>query len=315
MFVIRKLKAARMGRQLVVLLAAVLMMVACQESESKPATSAVTKELVSPTSVSPAITATTHPPPATLTPITSSQATSPIPVSECLFSPYGIGGEVPVFALPDWDSPVIDEIVRGDRYIVLERDGEWYVEGNNTRGQYYLIQLSETTSGWVIDMRGGLEGSCADFQDDKVAPAFGIYLLAADMPATQLADHDLDSLTLQEQPLIGIDDIVSYDADTHRLKLSSDTYSRIQEIFPIPVRVDGIPFVVRVGEEPIYAGGFWTPLSSLSYDGVIIMQPFEEQAEVIGLSLGYPSPSAFTGEDPRGDPRIMDVLEAAGKLN
>jgi hypothetical protein len=143
---------------------------------------------------------------------------------------------------------------------------------------------------------------------------FGIYLLAEDGPATQLVERDLNTIALQEQPVIGIKDIVSYDPNSHEMQLTGSAYRRVQELFPLPVRVDGIPFVVRVGDEPIYAGAFWTPLSSLSYDGIIIPQPFGDQEKKIGLALGYPGQLAFTGEDPRGDPRIMDALDKAGKL-
>lgn len=147
----------------------------------------------------------------------------------------------------------------------------------------------------------------------QTAKDFGIYLLAEDMPAVQLVKSDLNTIQLQEKPVIGIDDIVAYDRMTHEIQLSGVAYQRVQDLFPLPVRVDGIPFVVRVGDEPIYAGAFWTPLSSLSYDGVIILQPFGEE-EKIGLALGYPSHLAFTGEDPRADSRIMEALGKAGKL-
>ena len=148
----------------------------------------------------------------------------------------------------------------------------------------------------------------------EVASDFGIYLLAEDRPATQLADSDLTTLALQERPVIGLDDIVSYDRKSHVMQLTEAAYRRVQEVFPLPVRVDGIPFVVRAGGEPIYAGALWTPLSSLSFDGVIILQPFNENNTKIGLALGYPSPIVFTGEDPRADPRIIKALDYAGKL-
>jgi hypothetical protein len=148
----------------------------------------------------------------------------------------------------------------------------------------------------------------------QTAKDFGIYLLAEDRPAIQLAEDDLKTITLQEQPVIGIDDIVAYDRLTHEIQLTGTAYQRVQELFPLPVRVDGIPFVVRVGDEPIYSGAFWTPLSSLSYDGVVIMQPIGSEDQTIRLALGYPSRLAFTGEDQRRDTRIIEVLSRAGKL-
>lgn len=143
---------------------------------------------------------------------------------------------------------------------------------------------------------------------------FAIYLLAEDMPATQLANADIQNLSVQEDPVIGMDDIVAYDLNTHEIELTRIAYRRVQDLFTLPVRVDGMPFVVRVGAEAIYAGAFWTPASSLSYDGVIIMHPFSDEETTIGLALGYPGPDVFTGDDPRADPRILAVMEEAGKL-
>ncbi len=148
----------------------------------------------------------------------------------------------------------------------------------------------------------------------QAADDFGIYLLAKDQPATQLANSDLNTLELQERPVIGINDILSYDSESHEIQLTETAYRRIQELYPLPVRVDGIPFVVRAGNEPIYAGAFWTPVSSLSYDGVIILQPFRKDETSIGLLLGYPGLPASAEEDPRSDRRIINALDRAGKL-
>lgn len=150
-------------------------------------------------------------------------------------------------------------------------------------------------------------------QPDR-SDAFAIYLLAQDISAVKVAQIDIDQLALESEPIISSDGIISYVKANHMIELTPAAYTRIQQIFPMPVRVDGIPFVVCVGKERIYTGGFWTPLSSLSYDGVIIMQPWDTNATTIYISLGYPAPEAFTGNDPRADPRIMDALEKAHKL-
>jgi hypothetical protein len=62
------------------------------------------------------------------------------------------------------------------------------------------------------------------------------------------------------------------------------------------------------------AGAFWTPVSSISFDGVIIMEPYDANRHVIGLALEYPSPQAFRGEDPRANPKILEALAVRGKL-
>ncbi len=143
---------------------------------------------------------------------------------------------------------------------------------------------------------------------------FAIYLLAEDLPATKLSQMDINQLILQNRPIISNDDIVSYDKADHTIELTHEAYTRIQQIFPMPVKVDGIPFVVCVGKERIYTGAFWTPLSSLSYDGVIIMQPFDTTTTTIQITLGYPVSDVYTGNDPRADPRIMRALEQGKKL-
>ncbi|UCH51925.1 MAG: hypothetical protein JSV54_04055, partial [Chloroflexota bacterium] len=65
----------------------------------------------------------------------------------------------------------------------------------------------------------------------------------------------------------------------------------------------------------IYWGAFWTPISSLSFDGVTIWKPLSlEGPHVITLDLGYPSSSFYGGEDPRNNPEVMRSLDKAGKL-
>jgi hypothetical protein len=141
-----------------------------------------------------------------------------------------------------------------------------------------------------------------------------IHLLADDVPASELSSWDLAEIQLQEEPIVSSADIVSYSEGTHEIELTAEAYARIQQLFGLPVRVSGLPFVVSVGDERIYAGAFWTPASSLSFDGLVILQPFDPDRRLIRIALGYPSPQAFSGRDPRPDERILRSLQAAGKL-
>lgn len=143
---------------------------------------------------------------------------------------------------------------------------------------------------------------------------FAIYLLDEPVPTSQLAEMDIEELILQDKPILSSDDIISYDRSNHTIELTRRAYNRIQQIFPMPVKVDGIPFVVCVGNERIYTGAFWTPLSSLSYDGAVIMQPLDPAGTTVRIVLRYPAPEVFTGDDPRGDARILHALEQDGKL-
>ena len=146
------------------------------------------------------------------------------------------------------------------------------------------------------------------------ARGFSIYLLADDVPATELSIVDLSDLELQEEPILSIDDIIAYSTETHEIELTAEAYARIQRLFSLPVEVGGMPFVVCVGVDRIYAGAFWTLASSISFDGVVICEPYERERHVIRIVLGYPTPEAFSGKDPRSDPRVLQSLEAVGRL-
>jgi hypothetical protein len=141
---------------------------------------------------------------------------------------------------------------------------------------------------------------------------FAIYLLSRNIPATELSQIDIDQLTLETKPLISNADIISYDRTDHRIELTRSAFTRLQQVFPVPV--NGMPFVVCVGNERIYTGAFWTPISSISFDGVVIMQPYDDKGTTIQITLGYPTPGFFTGDDPRADSRIMQALEEDGKI-
>ncbi len=143
---------------------------------------------------------------------------------------------------------------------------------------------------------------------------FAIYLLAGDVRSSDLTLLDLNQLTLQPQPLISEADIVAYEQATHTITLTPTGYVRFQAIFPRPVRVDGIPFAVCLDKQPIYTGALWTPVSSLSFDGIVIMEPFGREQPVIQITLGYPGPDFSTGPDLRADQRVMERLRTAGKL-
>lgn len=143
---------------------------------------------------------------------------------------------------------------------------------------------------------------------------YSIYLLDEDISAISFSKMDIEEVYLQSTPIISSEDILSYELVSHRIMLTPAAYKRLQRMFLEPVRVTGIPFVVCVSAQRIYAGALWTPLSSISYDGVVILQSFEADGTTIQLSLGYPGPDAFTGSDPRSDPRILRALEQAEKL-
>ena len=138
---------------------------------------------------------------------------------------------------------------------------------------------------------------------------FAIYLTKGDIPPAQM--EALSHVDIEGQPVITLSDIITYNAQTHEITLTASAYERISQL-EVPVR--GKSFVICVNRGPIYWGAFWTPLSSVSFNGVTIWQPLNlEEPHIIKLELGYPSPAFYEGDDPRDNAAVMESLEQAGK--
>jgi len=139
---------------------------------------------------------------------------------------------------------------------------------------------------------------------------FSIYLTRENTPVSELPA--LSQIELANQPIIAIDDIISYSQETHEIELSADAYERVNKL---NIPTSGMAFVACVDSQPIYWGAFWAPFSSQSFDGVIILIPsFSPDGQFIQIELGYPAPGLYSGEDPRPNPEILQSLEQAGKL-
>ncbi len=151
-----------------------------------------------------------------------------------------------------------------------------------------------------------LSSDCAS----STREGFAIYLTAADTPPAAMPP--LAQVELGAQPLIRMNDIITYNTQTHELKLSASAYEAIAKL-NVPVR--GKSFVVCVDKKPVYWGAFWTPISSISFDGITIWKPLSvKEPHIVTIEQGYPSPEAYVGVDPRNDPQILDTLKRAGKL-
>ncbi len=124
--------------------------------------------------------------------------------------------------------------------------------------------------------------------------------------------EDFRCLNIADTPIIGIDDIITYNNLIHELQLTDSAYDRISQL-EIPVR--GKAFLVCVDRKPIYWGAFWTPISSMSFNGVTIWKPLSTQkSKIITLELGYPSAAFYNGKDPRNNSEVIKALEQADKL-
>lgn len=152
-------------------------------------------------------------------------------------------------------------------------------------------------------------------QNDVKSQSFELYLLADEqLLGGAVKEEGLADLVLAEAPLINTNDIIIYVWDEHRIKLRDESYQKIVALFSDGVPIAGKPFVILSYGERIYAGAFWTLLSSLSFDGVTIMRPGDHASREITITLGYPTEAFFTGEDPRDDTRLLHALEDAGVL-
>ena len=76
-------------------------------------------------------------------------------------------------------------------------------------------------------------------------------------------------------------------------------------------------FQIRINEEVIYEGKFYSAVSSMSYPGIVILDSLwkmDNQHNTIQIDFGYPAASFSQGEDHRSNPEIMDYLESKGLL-
>ncbi len=163
--------------------------------------------------------------------------------------------------------------------------------------------------------------ACQATPEEEEPPAplagepFALYLVGdSQITGPDLKNYTLDNLPLNVMPILTTDDIVSYDWERHGMNLTEDAYFRLLSIFMSGLPSSGVPFAVKAYEQPVFAGAFWTPASSLSFDGVVILQPFDPSGQTLFITLGYPGESNFTGEDPRSNPRLQQALEDAGVL-
>jgi hypothetical protein len=145
---------------------------------------------------------------------------------------------------------------------------------------------------------------------------FAIYLVDEAITAQEMLQADVEKLGLEATPIISLDDVVAYDATIHEIQLTDSAYERIGGL---EVPVQGLPFVVCAGSERIYSGAFWVSYSSLSYVGIVIdtlPALANDPGRTLRIQLGYPeSLELFVGEDRRSHPRILESLEARGKLH
>jgi hypothetical protein len=117
---------------------------------------------------------------------------------------------------------------------------------------------------------------------------------------------DLKTIVLPDKPIISQNDVISYYAVEHKIRLTDVSFEHLAQLSGSLV---GYPFVVCVNRQPVYWGAFWTSLYSSIFSGVIIdITSLDDEAKCFEFTLGYPNDSYFKGDDPRNDLLILDAL-------
>lgn len=169
----------------------------------------------------------------------------------------------------------------------------------------------------VTSPQGPLDGYQLHAADVPIMPwswyeRFSIVLLEDPLLYTpDVVGIPLDALTLDDSPVVALANLDFYSQSTHTLHWESWYSEHLQSLLP-EVPVYGLPFVVLADDQPIYLGSFVTSLSSESFDHpVIVLEDLTDSSATI--ASGYPA-GAPPENDPRADPRILQILREAGKL-
>ncbi|MBA4375946.1 MAG: hypothetical protein C0401_07220 [Anaerolinea sp.] len=95
---------------------------------------------------------------------------------------------------------------------------------------------------------------------------FAIYLLSKDTSTFDLAQVDINQLDIETEPIISIEDIVSYDKTNHVIELTPEGITRAQQILPMPVKVEfhSLFALGKKGFIPALFGHYIPPLFTMA---------------------------------------------------
>ena len=118
----------------------------------------------------------------------------------------------------------------------------------------------------------------------------------------------LESLILQDEPIMDIEDMLSYDWENHLITLTTEAFEAFGNIENKVKSTNGLPFVFMVEEEKIYLGNIYPAYSSYIHMDLpyITVAPFTE--------LRITRAPSQDVEDKRNDDRIYSVLLEYDKI-
>jgi hypothetical protein len=137
-------------------------------------------------------------------------------------------------------------------------------------------------------------------------------------PSTAAGSEHFEIRGADGKVVIAADDVLAYEWASHTLTLKPKVRKNLFEKLKGKL-VRGGPFVVTVGDKAVYQGNWKSVVSSIPCTTPVIVLDGRALDPKLGedqvrIELGYPSKDFFRGEDPRGDRRVRNALEASGKL-
>ncbi|MBU2494130.1 MAG: hypothetical protein KJ571_16000 [Bacteroidetes bacterium] len=152
----------------------------------------------------------------------------------------------------------------------------------------------------------GCDTSTNSINDSSV---FGIYLLKNDTLSTDKAKQfSLESLIVENEPIINIDDIISYEWSNHIVNLTPEAFEKFNAIEIKIKSTYGLPFIVMVNSQKIYLGNVYPGYSSYFHMDL----PFINVAPFIEMRIGRAPDKNIV--DKRTDQRIYSVLKNNNKI-
>jgi hypothetical protein len=152
------------------------------------------------------------------------------------------------------------------------------------------------------------------FAVQEPGPGFGIYLIETGEPVIT-EEHIAAYYTDMRGSMYGegVHAIELNKAGIERWN-SFITYEDIPKLKQTLYQKD---FVVRVYGREVYRGEFYSMVSSMSYNGVVILDALIELSgdnDKIYIAYGYPSPSFATGGGPVNSPAVIGFMKEHGLL-
>jgi len=117
-------------------------------------------------------------------------------------------------------------------------------------------------------------------------------------------------------------DIAAYVGATHEIELNESGLAKWKSYtadgrWYRPEGLSQKEFAVKIGAKEIYRGRFWSGWSSMSCQGVVILEmalPREGALGTIQIQYGYPGALDDGAGDPRSHPEILEFFAGKGIL-